>query len=53
VKKLRHIILKVQNEDGLDSSYAKSVPPIGDPNAALTPAAIPAAANYRFISSFL
>ena len=34
---------KVQNELGLEISYAKSAPPTGAPNAAETPADVPAA----------
>lgn len=36
---------KSQNVLGFDISYAKRAPPIGAPNATLTPAAPPAAIN--------
>ena len=51
-KNVLHIILKVQKVVGFDSSYENNVPPIGEPNAALTPADIPAAANSLLITSF-
>ena len=38
---------------GLLISYAKSAPPIGAPNATLTPAEIPAAINSRLFISYL
>ena len=47
------IIVNFQNVFGFDISYAKSAPPMGAPNAALTPAEAPAAMNYLFLSSFL
>lgn len=42
-----------QNVVGLDISYENRQPPIGAPNAALTPADTPAAANSLFETSFL
>ncbi len=45
VKKTSQSVLKVQKVVGLEISYANKAPPIGEPNAALTPAAAPAAMN--------
>ena len=45
VKKTSQRVLKVQKVVGFDISYANKAPPIGDPKAALTPAAAPAAMN--------
>lgn len=47
------IRLKLQKLDGLESSYANKVPPIGEPKAAATPAAAPAAAKSLLSKSFL
>lgn len=47
------IIENLQKVFGLDISYENSVPPIGAPNAALTPAEAPAATYYLLFSSFL
>lgn len=44
---------KDQNVFGFDISYANRDPPIGAPNAALTPAAVPTASNFLFSKSFL
>ena len=52
-KKTFHVSEKDQKVLGLEISYAKSAPPIGEPNAALTPDAIPTAINLRFSASFL
>ena len=43
--KFIHSKSNVQNVFGVDISYASKVPPIGAPNAQLTPAAIPIATN--------
>ena len=51
-KNVRQIMLKVQKVEGLLNSYEKSVPPIGEPKAALIPAAMPAAANSLLMTSF-
>ena len=51
-KKTRHSILNVQNVLGLEISYENKDPPIGEPNAAETPADAPAATNYLLITSF-
>ena len=42
----------LQKVFGLDISYEKSVPPIGAPNATLTPAEQPAAVKHLLFSSF-
>jgi hypothetical protein len=47
------IVANLQNVFGLLISYAKSVPPIGAPKAALTPAEVPAAINSLLLRSFL
>lgn len=49
---VRQTISKVQKTVGFDISYANSVPPIGAPKAALTPADAPAAMIYLLNSSF-
>lgn len=46
-KKTLQSMPKVQNVFGFDISYEKRVPPIGAPNAALTPADIPEDIIYR------
>ena len=51
-KNILQIIWKVQKVFGFEISYESIAPPIGAPNAALTPAEKPAAINYRFITSF-
>ena len=45
VKKTSQRVLKVQKVVGFEISYANKAPPIGEPNASLTPAAAPAAMN--------
>ena len=45
-------ISKDQKVVGFDISYENKHPPIGAPKAALTPADIPAAANFLFETSF-
>jgi len=52
-KKILQSMLNVQKVAGLDSSYEKSAPPIGAPNAALTPAEAPPAKNSLLETSFL
>jgi hypothetical protein len=47
------IMENFQNVVGIDISYANKAPPIGAPNAQLTPADAPAAINILFYSSFL
>lgn len=42
-----------QNVFGFDISYENNAPPIGAPNAALTPAATPTEISLRFSKSFL
>ena len=51
-KNVLHNISKDQNVVGFESSYENRQPPIGAPNAALTPAEIPAATNSLFETSF-
>ena len=51
-KKVLHNISKDQNVVGFESSYENRHPPIGAPNAALTPADIPAATNSLLETSF-
>jgi hypothetical protein len=51
-RKTFQIIVNFQKVFGLDISYENKVPPIGDPNATLTPAEAPAAANCLLFSSF-
>lgn len=52
-KKILQVSSNDQKVEGVDVSYMKSVPPIGAPKAALTPAAAPAQAIYRFVVSCL
>ena len=52
-KKVFHMSPNDQNVVGLDISYAKSEPPIGEPKAADTPAAAPAAAISLLSTLFL
>ena len=52
-KKILQIIPKVQKVAGLDNSYENNAPPIGAPNAALTPAEAPPARNSLLETSFL
>jgi len=52
-KNILQIIPKVQKVAGLDNSYENRAPPIGAPNAALTPADAPPARNSLFATSFL
>ena len=51
-KKIFHVRSKDQNDEGLEISYTKSEPPIGEPKAADTPAAAPAQAISRLSISF-
>ena len=51
-KNIFHVKPKDQNVLGFEISYAKSVPPIGLPKAADTPAAAPAAAISLLQFSF-
>lgn len=52
VKKTSQRVLNVQNVVGFEISYANKAPPIGEPKAALTPAAAPAAMNVLLSWSF-
>lgn len=51
-KNTLQIIWNFQNVFGVDNSYIKRAPPIGAPNATLTPAEDPAAINILLDSSF-
>jgi hypothetical protein len=51
-KKIFHVRSKVQYVLGLEISYASKLPPIGEPKAAETPAAAPAAAISLLKFSF-
>mmetsp|Transcript_40451 Transcript_40451/g.29122 ORF Transcript_40451/g.29122 Transcript_40451/m.29122 type:complete len:222 (-) Transcript_40451:611-1276(-) len=51
-KKILQSILNDQKVVGLETSYANNDPPIGAPNAALTPADAPAAINVLLSASF-
>ena len=48
-----HVSENDQNVLGLDISYANNEPPIGAPNAQLTPAAMPTDISFLFSKSFL
>ena len=50
-KKICQVSSKDQNVAGRDTSKINRVPPIGEPNAAETPAAAPAQANSRLLCS--
>ena len=51
-KNVSQMVRNVQNVVGLDNSYVKRAPPIGEPKAALTPAEAPAAMKVLFSKSF-
>ena len=52
VKNVFHNNVNVQTGLPLDNSYKNKAPPIGAPNATLTPADAPAAISYLFLVLF-